>query len=190
MSNCRCDWVKDTELSKRYHDEEWGVPEFSSLKLFEFLILEGLQAGLSWDTILLKRAAFRQHLAHFDPLALSQFTETDIARCMQEKSIVRNRLKLEAVVKNARAYLKLQESTSGFSDFLWQWTDGKPIQNAWQRSEDIPTQTVQSVSMSNALKKAGFSFVGPTICYAMMQAIGMVNDHLTKCFRYAKVIIP
>ena len=170
-----------------YHDTEWGVPSHDEAHLFEMLILEGLQAGLSWLTILKKRAALRQALAYFDAERLARFTSRDIDRLMTDSRIVRNRLKLEAVVANARAFLDLKEREGGFAPFLWSFVDGRPRQHRIARLEDLPTQSPESRAMARSLSARGFRFVGPTICYAYMQAVGLVNDHLVTCPRHAEV---
>jgi DNA-3-methyladenine glycosylase I len=170
-----------------YHDTEWGVPLHDERGLFEFLILEGAQAGLSWSTILNKRTAYRHAFAGFDPEQIARFTKRKIEALMRDAGIVRNRLKIEGAVKNARAYLALRESGTSLDRFLWTFVDGEPIVNRWRRRSQIPASTNVSNAMSRALKKAGFTFVGTTICYAHMQATGMVNDHLVDCFRYREL---
>ncbi|MEO1366107.1 MAG: DNA-3-methyladenine glycosylase I [Acidobacteriota bacterium] len=182
----RCGWVTDDPLYVAYHDDEWGVPERRDGRLFEMLILEGAQAGLSWITILKKREGYRRAFHNFDAEKVAAMTEADQARLREDASIVRNRLKIKAAVTNARAYLDLRSGRSSFSDFLWDFVDGEPVQNAWRRREDVPASTPVSDVMSKALKREGFTFVGSTICYAFMQATGMVNDHTTDCFRYAE----
>jgi len=179
----RCEWCTDDPLYIAYHDEEWGVPLYDDKALFAMLQLEGMQAGLSWITVLRKREAMYDAFANFEPERLVRFNKRDMARCMKNPEIIRNRLKIESVVKNARAYLDLREQDIRFSDYVWQFVDGKPIVNRWRRLQDIPTQTDESLVMSKTLKKAGFKFVGPTICYAFMQAVGMVDDHVVGCFR-------
>ena len=183
----RCGWCGTDELYVRYHDTEWGVPVYDDQKMFEFLILETFQAGLSWITVLRKRENFRQALAGFDPGKLAAFTAADIAPLMANPGIIRNRAKLEAAVQNARIYLELQDRGISFSDYLWQFTDGKPVVNARKSLSELPATTAVSDRMSRELKQAGFKFVGSTVCYAHMQATGMVNDHLTDCFRYQEV---
>jgi len=164
-----------------YHDTVWGRPEYYDLALFEKLCLDGQQAGLSWLTILRKQENYRAAYAGFDPERIARFDDDDIARLLENPGIIRNRLKVKSIIKNARAYLTLQEQGTDFSTFLWAFVGGKPIQNHWSTFEEVPVTTPESVAMSNALKKAGFNFVGPTIVYAFMQATGMVNDHLTTC---------
>ena len=186
MSQERCGWVSDDPLYITYHDEEWGVPLFDDQKLFELLLLEGAQAGLSWITVLKRRAGYREAYQGFDPQKMARWTDAKIEALLQDKRIIRNRLKVEAARKNARAYLTIMEEGS-FSDFLWTFVDGQPIQNAWTSLKDVPASTPRSFAMSKALKKKGFSFVGSTICYAFMQAAGMVNDHVTHCFCYSRV---
>ncbi|MDE2690076.1 MAG: DNA-3-methyladenine glycosylase I [Acidobacteriota bacterium] len=180
----RCDWVNDDPLYIAYHDEEWGVPLHDDRRLFEMLVLEGAQAGLSWYTILRKREGYRRAFDEFDPERVARYDEKKVASLLQDPGIVRNRLKVNAAISNARVWLDLRESGVQFSDFLWDFTGGKPVINAWRRLEDVPAATPASEAMSKALKKLGFRFVGPTICYAFMQAVGMVNDHTTTCFRW------
>ena len=184
----RCGWHGATdELYINYHDEEWGVPIFDDRLLFAKLILDGAQAGLSWITILRKRENYWQAFDQFDPEKIARYDDAKIGELLQNPGIVRNKLKVNAAVKNAKGFLKIQEEQGSFSDFLWQFVDGQPIQNRWETMGDIPTETAESQAMSKALKKQGFSFVGPTIVYAFMQAVGMVNDHLVSCFRYEEV---
>lgn len=180
----RCGWVNDDPLYIAYHDEEWGVPLHDDRRLFEMLVLERAQAGLSWYTILKKRDGYRRAFDAFDPERVARYDEKKVVSLLQDRGIVRNRLKVEAAIGNARVWLDLRESDVRFSDFLWDFTGGKPVVNAWRRLEDVPASTPASEAMSRALKKLGFRFVGPTICYAFMQAVGMVNDHTTTCFRW------
>lgn len=180
----RCGWVNDDPLYIAYHDEEWGVPLHDDRRLFEILVLEGAQAGLSWYTILKKRDGYRRAFDGFDPERVARYDEKKVASLLQDPGIVRNRLKVQAAIGNARAWLDLRESGLAFSDFLWDFTGGEPVVNAWRRLEDVPASTPASEAMSRSLKKLGFRFVGPTICYAFMQAVGMVNDHTTTCFRW------
>ena len=182
----RCAWAKNT-LAIQYHDEEWGVPVHDDRTLFEFLILEGAQAGLSWDTILKKRAHYRTVFDHFDPVRVARYTPRKVERLLADPGIVRNRLKVESAIKNANAFLAVQQEAGSFDAYIWQFVGGRPRQNAWRSLQEVPARTVQSDAMSKDLKKRGFSFVGSTICYAFMQATGMVNDHTTDCFRYAEV---
>lgn len=180
----RCPWAK-YELSIRYHDEEWGVPLHDDRALFELLILEGAQAGLSWDTILKKRDAYRAAFDQFDAEAIARYDKRKIARLLADPGIVRNRLKVAAAIANARAFVELREQGETFDAYLWQFVDGRPAINRWKDSKQIPSRTAASDAMSKDLKRRGFKFVGTTICYAFMQASGMVNDHLLDCFRYA-----
>lgn len=187
MEPVRCAWVGTDELYCRYHDQEWGVPAFATGKLFEMLILEGAQAGLSWRTILHKREGYRAAFAGFDPARMAAFDDDDLARLLADPSIVRNRLKIAAAIDNARAVLRLEASGRSLSDVLWDHVGGKPVNNHWTRPSEVPVRTPTSNAMSKSLKAAGFRFVGPTICYAFMQAVGMVNDHTTNCFRHAEL---
>ena len=183
-SHTRCGWVTDDPLYMAYHDEEWGVPLRDDHGLFEMLILEGAQAGLSWYTILRKRKAYRQAFDGFDPERIARYGDGKVALLLEDPGIVRNRLKVRSAIANAQAWLELRESGVGFSEFLWAFSGGAPVVNAWRRLEDVPATTPVSEAMSKALKGRGFRFVGPTICYAFMQAVGMVNDHVTSCFRW------
>ena len=182
----RCPWARGPQY-EAYHDHEWGVPLHDEHRLFEFLVLEGAQAGLSWATILNKRTAFRQAFADFDPAKVAQFGDLDRARLLADSGIVRNRLKIDSAIQNAKSFLRVQEEIGSFDEFLWQFVDGSPVQNAWKTSTDVPTQTPISDRLSKVLRKRGFCFVGSTICYALMQATGMVNDHLITCFRHREV---
>lgn len=183
----RCGWCdENSELYKQYHDTEWGVPLTDDRKLFELLILEGMQAGLSWLTILKKRENFRKALAGFDYEAIARFEEGDIALLLADEGIIRNRLKLEAAVKNARAFLDLRREYGSFARYLWEYVDYSPLQNSFGSLSEVPAQTELSLEISRDLKKRGMNFVGPTIVYAFMQAAGMVNDHETGCFRYTE----
>ena len=182
----RCGWARN-DLAIRYHDEEWGVPVHDDRRWFEFLILEGAQAGLSWDTILRKREHYRRAFAGFDPDAVARFDEARIESLLADPGIVRNRLKVTSAVKNARAFLKVQEEFGSFDAYIWRFVDGRPVRNAWRSLEEIPARTPLSDAMSKDLKKRGFTFVGTTICYALMQATGLVNDHLVGCFRHQEV---
>ena len=181
----RCPWPKQDPLYVAYHDEEWGVPEFDDRALFEKLILDGFQAGLSWITILRKRDNFRRAFDDFDPGKIARYTPKKVERLMQDAGIVRNRAKIEGAVGSARAWLKIMESSPGFSPLLWNFLDGKPQDNNVRNSRQIPTETELSRKMSKELLEHGFKFVGPTIVYAFMQAVGMVNDHLVACHRHA-----
>ena len=180
----RCAWPGDDPLYLAYHDEEWGVPVHDDRILFEFLTLEGAQAGLSWITILRKREAYRRAFSNFEPSRVARFNTPKIERLLQNPGIVRNRLKIEAAVSNAKAFLKVQKEFGSFDRYLWRFVGGKPIQNRWKSMKEIPAKTAESDAMSKDLKKRGFKFVGSTICYAHMQATGLVNDHTTACFRY------
>jgi DNA-3-methyladenine glycosylase I len=180
----RCQWVTDDLVYRQYHDHEWGVPIWHDQLLFEFLILEGAQAGLSWLTILKRRDNYR---AAFDGFDAEKIARYDLKKCEQllgDAGIIRNRLKIQSTVTNAQAYLNVMEKFPSFASFIWQFVDGAPIQNAWKSQDKVPVKTAISDQMSAALKKLGFKFVGSTICYAYMQAVGMVNDHITSCFRY------
>ena len=182
----RCAWAKN-ELSIQYHDEEWGVPVHDDRTLFEFLILEGAQAGLSWDTILKKRAHYRTVFDRFDPVRVARYTSRKVERLLADPGIVRNRLKVESTIKNARAFLAVQKEAGSFDAYISRFVDGRTRQNTWRTLQEVPARTAQSDVMSKDLKNRGFSFVGSTICYAFMQATGMVNDHTADCFRYAEV---
>jgi DNA-3-methyladenine glycosylase I len=186
----RCDWSGTSPEYIDYHDREWGVPTHDDRRLFEFLILEGAQAGLSWSTILRKREGYRRAFAAFDAQAIAGFDESKVMQLLADADIVRNRRKIEATIQNARAFLRLQSQPGGFDAFLWNFVDGKPVQNAWRSLAEIPATTAVSEAMSKELKRAGFAFVGSTICYAFMQATGMVNDHITRCFRWREVQEP
>ena len=183
----RCPWSEGFDLYREYHDLEWGVPLHDDRALFELLILEGAQAGLSWATILKKRENYRRAFNGFDPLLIARYDDEKVAALLADSGIVRNRAKVAASIKNAKACLALTASGQSFSDFLWQFVDGVPIQNRWSSMAEVPARTVQSDQMSKALMRAGFKFVGSTICYAFMQATGMVNDHLVSCPRHAEV---
>ena len=183
----RCSWPGTDALYVAYHDEEWGVPERDDRALFEKLLLDGFQAGLSWLTILRKRDNFRRAFAGFEPQKMARFGPNKIESLMQDKGIVRNRLKVESAVRSARAYLEIREAGQSFEDFIWQFTEGRTIANRFREMADIPSETAESRAMSKALKAAGFNFCGPTICYAFMQATGIVNDHVVDCFRHDQV---
>jgi DNA-3-methyladenine glycosylase I len=182
----RCSWPSD-ERSIRYHDEEWGVPTHDDKTLFEFLILEGAQAGLSWDTILKKRENYRAAFDRFDPNKVARYDRRKTQALMNNAGVIRNRLKIASAVQNAKAFLKVQEDFGSFNAYVWQFTGGAPIVKSRRSSKEVPASTPESDAMSKDLKKRGFSFVGTTICYAFMQAVGMVNDHLTTCFRYSQL---
>ncbi|HET9489221.1 MAG TPA: DNA-3-methyladenine glycosylase I [Methylomirabilota bacterium] len=182
----RCAWAVG-ELEQRYHDEEWGVPLRDDRRLFELLVLEGAQAGLSWSTILRKREAYRRAFARFEPTAVARFTARDVRRLLADEGIVRNRLKIESTITNARAFLAVRREQGRFADYLWGFVGGQPIQNRWRALRQVPAETDASRALSRDLIRQGFRFVGPTICYAFMQAAGLVNDHLTGCFRWAEL---
>ena len=182
----RCAWAKN-ELAITYHDEEWGVPLHDDRRLFEFLILEGAQAGLSWDTILAKRDHYRRVYDRFDARRVARYDKRKVASLLADAGIVRNRAKVDASIGNAKAYLAVQKEHGSFDDYLWGCVDGKPIVTHWRTLAQIPAQTPLSEALSKDLKRRGFRFVGPTICYALMQAVGMVNDHTTDCFRHREL---
>jgi DNA-3-methyladenine glycosylase I len=186
----RCDWMGDDPLMLRYHDDEWGVPVHEDRKWFEFMVLDAFQAGLSWKTVLHKREAFSKTFYGFDPQKVARMHEKAQAQALQNKAIIRNRLKIQATVKNARAFLKLQEEKGSFDAYIWSFTDGRTIHNAWKALEKIPASTPLSDQVSKALKSEGFSFVGSTICYSLLQAAGVINDHLVHCFRHADLVKP
>lgn len=186
----RCAWAVGDELNIKYHDLEWGTPVYDDRLLFEFLILEGAQAGLSWLTILKKRDNYRQAFDHFDASIIAKYRTPRIEKLLHNPGIIRNRLKIQSAVSNAQAFLKLQEEFGSFSKYIWRFVDGKPILNHWQNPRQVPAKTTISDAMSKDLKKRGFKFVGSTICYAFMQAVGMVNDHTLDCFRYPKIPAP
>ena len=181
----RCTWAKD-ELNITYHDKEWGRPQHDDTKLFEFLILEGAQAGLSWITILKRRDGYRKAFSDFDVLKVSKYTQKRVGKLLQDESIIRNKLKVNSAINNAKQFLKVQSDFGSFDEYLWGFVNHKPIKNKFKKLSDLPAFTEISEKLSKDLKKRGFSFVGPTICYALMQAIGMVNDHTTQCFMHGK----
>lgn len=183
----RCHWCSDDPLYQKYHDTEWGVPVYTDRKLFEKIILEGAQAGLSWITILKKRANYRKAFDRFNPEIIARYNKRKIESLLKNEGIVRNRLKVEGTVKNAKAYLKMRETEGKLKDFLWDFVDGKPIINKWKSLKEMPATTDISTAMSKELKKRGFTFVGPTICYSLMQSMGLVNDHTIDCFRYKEI---
>jgi DNA-3-methyladenine glycosylase I len=183
----RCTWCGADVLYCAYHDEEWGVPEYDPRALWEKLVLDGFQAGLAWITILRKRDAFRLAFHDFDPEIVARYGEADVARLLDDAGIVRSRAKIESAIRGARVFLDMRERGEDFTDFLWDFTGGTPMQNAWTSMKEIPTQSLASVAMSKALKAKGFNFCGPVIVYAFMQAVGMVNDHTTGCFRHEEV---
>jgi len=183
----RCPWPKDDPLMIAYHDTEWGVPVHDDLRHFEFLVLDGAQAGLSWSTILKKREGYRRAFAGFDPARVARFDARRVERLLQDPSIVRNRLKVEGAIASARAFLRVQEEFGSFDAYVWRFTGGGTLRNAWAETGEIPTTSPEAQAMNRDLVERGFRFVGPTICYAYMQAAGMVNDHLVGCFRYRQV---
>ena len=186
MEKTRCEWAGTDPLYCKYHDEEWGVPLHDDQKLFEFLLLEGAQAGLSWITILRKRENYRTAFDLFDPHKIALYTDDKIEELMQNEGIIRNRRKIEAAITNAKIFLEVQKEYGSFDSYIWSFTNGETIQNQWKTLDEVPASTPESELMSKTLKKRGFKFVGPTICYAFMQATGMVNDHTVDCFRYHK----
>jgi DNA-3-methyladenine glycosylase I len=183
----RCGWARN-DLSIRYHDREWGVPQHDDRVLFEFLILEGAQAGLSWDTILRKRENYRAAFDRFNPARVATYDRRRQAHLLKNEGIVRNRLKIAGGVQNAKAFLGVKKEFGSFDRYIWQFVDGKPIVNAWKTLEQVPARTQQSDAMSKDMKRRGFTFVGSTICYAFMQAVGLVNDHALNCFRYKELV--
>ena len=184
----RCAWCGHDPLYQHYHDTQWGVPDYNDQSLFEMLILEGAQAGLSWITILKKRAHYQQVFDGFDAHKIALYNEQKIIQLMHDPGIIRNRLKINAAVLNARQFLIIQAQYGSFADYIWQFVNGEPIDNHWKHPGEIPTSTKLSEQMSRSLKQQGFKFVGPTICYAYMQAVGMVNDHTIDCFRYHEIL--
>lgn len=183
----RCEWLSNDEIYIEYHDKEWGVPVYDDFKLFEMLILEGSQAGLSWITILKRRETYRKAYDNFNPVKMSKWTDKKIETLLKDPGIIRNKLKVAAAKQNAKAFLEVVKEYGSFKSFIWSFVDNKPIKNSWKTISDIPATTKVSDAMSKALKKKGFKFVGSTICYAFMQAVGMVNDHTTDCFRYSQI---
>jgi DNA-3-methyladenine glycosylase I len=183
----RCGWTKDKDFYKEYHDREWGVPLHDDRKLFEFLILEGAQAGLSWETVLRKRENFRRAFDDFDARRIARYDERKIQSLLADAGIIRNRLKIEAAIQNARSFLDVQSEFGSFDAYIWRFVGGRAKKNAWKTLREIPARTPESDAMSRDLQKRGFKFVGSTICYAFMQATGMVNDHITSCFRYEEI---
>jgi DNA-3-methyladenine glycosylase I len=180
----RCEWAGNSPIYIKYHDEEWGVPVYEDQKHFEFLILEGAQAGLSWITILKRRAGYRRVFHEFDPAKVAQMTEKDVETALSDTGIIRNKLKVHSTVNNAKVFLEIQKEFGSFSDYVWNFVDGKVIDNQWEDASDVPATSVESDSLSEDLKKRGMSFVGSTIVYAHMQATGLVNDHIISCFRH------
>jgi DNA-3-methyladenine glycosylase I len=187
MENTRCEWASGDPLNQDYHDREWGVPQHDDRQLFELLILEGAQAGLSWLTILKKRENYRQAFDKFNAKKIAAYDKRKVKQLLANAGIVRNRLKIAATIQNAKAFLAIQKEFGSFDAYIWQFVGGAPIRNAWKSLKEIPPKTMASDAMSKDLKKRGFTFVGSTICYAFMQATGMVNDHTVDCFRYREV---
>ena len=185
----RCEWGNKSELYKKYHDQDWGVPLHDDTRLFEFLILEGAQAGLSWETILKKRDGYIDAFDQFDAEKISKYSDTKIETLLQNPNIIRNRLKVNSTVLNAKLFLDVQKEFGSFDTYIWQFTKGKTIQNSVRKMSDLPANTSESDAMSKDLKKRGFKFIGSTICYAFMQATGMVNDHTIDCFRYRELTL-
>lgn len=187
MSKNRCSWAMHTEIEQHYHDEEWGVPVYDDHALFEFLILEGAQAGLSWITILKKRDHYRKAFDNFDYRKIADYNQQKIDELLENPGIIRNKLKVRAAVTNAQAFMKVQGEFGSFSDYIWAFVHGQPIQNNWESSRTVPVETELSKEIAKDLKKRGFKFVGSTIMYAFMQAVGMVNDHTVNCFRHQEL---
>ncbi len=187
MEPRRCAWVGQDPLYVRYHDEEWGIPVHDDRRHYEFMVLESAQSGLSWITILRKREGYRRAFAGFDPERVAQYGERDIERLMADASIVRNRRKITAAVDNARAMLRVQAEFGSFDSFIWSFVDGKPRKNRWGTIREVPASTAESTALAKELKRRGFGFIGPIVCYSHMQACGLVNDHTTDCFRYRAV---
>ncbi|MBN1927419.1 MAG: DNA-3-methyladenine glycosylase I [Prolixibacteraceae bacterium] len=185
----RCEWANGSDIYQRYHDEEWGVPVFDDIKLFEFLVLESAQAGLSWITILKRREAYRKAFASFDPEIVATFDEKKVLELLENEGIIRNKKKIEAAINNAKVFLKVQKEFSSFSNYIWKFTNGKSIINHYKQLSEIPAKTRLSEEISKDMKKRGFSFLGPVIIYAHMQATGMVNDHILSCFRHSELCV-
>jgi DNA-3-methyladenine glycosylase I len=183
----RCEWAERSELERHYHDNEWGRPIHDDRSLFEFIVLEGAQAGLSWSTVLGKREGYRKAFDNFDARKISRYSEDDVSRLLSDSGIIRNGLKINAAITNARAFLTVQEEFGSLDRYIWQFVDGRTIQNSWKKIADIPSSSPESDAMSRDLRSRGFKFVGTTICYAFMQAVGMVNDHVAGCFRHREL---
>ena len=184
----RCIWANpNNELYVKYHDTEWSVPVYDDQKLFEFIVLESAQAGLSWEIILKKREGYRNAFLDFDPHMVARLDDAHVEQLLNDEGIIRNRLKIQSTIKNARAFLAIQEEFCSFSSYMWNWVDNAPIQNTWKSHTEVPATTDLSIAMSKDLKKRGFGFLGPTVWYAHMQAVGMVNDHVTSCFRHKEI---
>lgn len=190
MDKERCAWPGNDELMMAYHDLEWGVPVHDDRKLFEFMVLDAMQAGLSWRTVLYKRPAFERAMHGFDVVRISRYRDRDVERLMGNAGIIRNRQKIEGTIANARAVLEVQDEFGSLDAFLWRFVNDAPVLNKWRRTSQVPATSKEAESMSKALKSRGFKFVGPTICYAFMQAAGLVNDHTTNCFRYGELSAP
>ena len=188
MPITRCQWACASPLEQEYHDTEWGAPLHDDRKLFEFLILEGAQAGLSWSAILNKREGYRAAFDNFDALKIAAYDDKKVEQLLSNPAIIRNRLKVNAAVTNARIYLEIMQQPGGFDEWIWHFADGEPLHNHFHQAEDVPANTPQSDLMAREMKKRGFKFIGATICYAFMQATGMVNDHTTDCFRYREIV--
>lgn len=188
MEKRRCIWANpNNELCVKYHDTEWSVPVYDDQKLFEFIVLESAQAGLSWEIILKKREGYRNAFLGFDPHMVARMGDTDVAQLLKDEGIIRNRLKIQSTIKNAQAFLEIQKEFGSFSAYMWNWVNNAPIQNTWKSHTEVPATTNLSIAMSKDLKKRGFGFLGPTVWYAHMQAVGMVNDHVTSCFRHKEI---
>ena len=187
ITKIRCEWGTVSQIYIDYHDNEWGVPIHDDRTLFEFLILEGAQAGLSWETVLKKRENYRKAFSNFDPVKVSRYSDKKVEALMGNKGIIRNRLKITSAINNAKRFLEVRKEFGSFDTYIWQFVNGKPITNRFKSIQEIPATTKESDAMSKDLKKRGFKFVGPTICYAHMQATGMVNDHIVGCFRYKEI---
>ena len=187
MSVDRCPWAESSPLMRAYHDTEWGVPLHDDRKLFEFLVLEGAQAGLSWETVLRKRENYRKAFDNFDPVLVALYTDEDVERLLANPGIIRNRRKILSAINNARRFLEVQDEFGSFDAYIWQFVDGQPVKNAFGVDAEVPATAPEAEAMSKDLRKRGFTFVGPTICYAHIQATGMVNDHLVSCFRHGEV---
>ena len=183
----RCEWAGSDPLYMEYHDKEWGVPVHEDRKIFEMLVLEGAQAGLSWLTVLRKRENYRKAFDNFDPRKVAKYERKKFQELLATEGIIRNKLKISSAIQNARAFLKVQKEFGSFDSYIWRFVGGKPIRNLWKSLSELPARTAESAAMSRDLKRRGFSFVGPAICYAHMQATGMVNDHVVTCFRYKEV---
>lgn len=183
----RCEWAGSDPLYIEYHDNEWGVPVHDDRKIFEMLVLEGAQAGLNWLTVLRKRENYRRAFDNFDPRKVAKYDSNKLQELLATEGIIRNKLKIRSTIQNARAFLEVQKEFGSFDTYIWQFVGGKPIRNSWKSLRELPAQTAESQAMSKDLKRRGFGFVGPTICYAHMQATGMVNDHVVSCFRYKEV---